>query len=98
MDLPAFESDTPQKHQPLTRENWSFDKEKFYFQNHEIILLKIKENWSLIRKEISHHQNREIIFPKIKDKFEYKTRTPQQGKGTQSYLWNFFLLLLDPFC
>ena len=52
-----------------------FDKEKVCFQNHEIIPPKIKENWSLVRKERSHHQNHEIIFLEIKDKFEYKTRT-----------------------
>ena len=67
----------------LNKEELVFDKEKVYFQHLEIILPKIKENWSLIRKERSHHQNHEIIFLKIKDKFKYKTRTPQQGKGTQ---------------
>ena len=97
-DLLVSKSDTPQIHQSLTRENWSLiRKERFYFQNHEIIFPKMKENWSLERKERSYHQNHEILFPKIKGKLEYKTRTPHRGKGMQSYLSNFLLLILYPF-
>ena len=60
----------------LNKEELVFDKERFYLQNDDIILPKIKENWYLIRKERSHHQISKIIFPKIKDKFEYKRGTP----------------------
>ena len=80
---PSIRTPYASKTSTLSKEELVFDKEKIYFQHLEIILQKIKENWSLIRKERSHHQNHEIIFPKIKDKFKCKTRTPQREKGIQ---------------
>ena len=80
---PSIRTSYASKTSTLNKEELVIDKEKVYFQHLEIILPKIKENWSLIRKEISHHHNHKIIFPKIKDKFKYKTRTPERGKGMQ---------------
>ena len=48
-------------------------------------------------KEISYHQNHEIIFPIIKEKFEYKIKTPHEGKVGNSNCTNSLHSLLHPF-
>ena len=51
----------------------------------------------MIRKESSYHQNHEIIFPIIKEKFEYKIKTPHEGKVGNSNCTNSLHSLLHPF-
>ena len=82
-ESPSIRIQYASKTSTFNKEELVFDKEKVYFRNLVIIFPKIKENWSLIRKERSHHQNHEVIFPKMKDKFKYKTRISQRGKGMQ---------------
>ena len=48
-------------------------------------------------KEISYHQKHEIIFPIIKEKFEYKIKTPHEGKAGNSNCTNSLHSLLHPF-
>ena len=57
----------------------------------------IRENKSLIRKEISYHQNYEVIFPIINEKFEYKVKASHEGKVGNSNCVNSLLYLLHLF-
>ena len=51
----------------------------------------------MIRKERSYHQNYEIIFAIMREKFEYKVKTPHEGKVYNTNCANSILFILSPF-